>query len=53
MGGKFLRFRMFKDLYIYFFKKGKQGSVYLTGNAYHHSIKLKNVMQAFTFFIVN
>lgn len=39
MGGKFLRFRMIKDLYIYFFKKGKQVSVYLTGNAYHHSIE--------------
>ena len=39
MGEKFLRFRMIKDLYIYFFKKGKRESVYLTGNAYHHSIE--------------
>jgi hypothetical protein len=39
MGEKFLRFFACLRIYIYiFFKKGKQVSVYLTGNAYHYSI---------------
>ena len=52
MGEKFLRFRMFKDLYIYNFLR-KETKVVFILLSMPIIIQLTDVMQAFPFFIVN
>ena len=39
MGENFYAIFLIKDLYTYFFKKGKREVVFLAGNAYHHLIE--------------